>query len=196
MCGPVEGLFLDAPDLSALRASAEQARLARADVLFLTDGPLGDAIALAAGLAATVPDVLFGVRTALGAQPHRHPTILARDMTTLDLVTGGRALLAFMRPFTAAVGEAISLCRNMWREGIAVSEGPHFPVVGAINRPLPMRPTGPPIALDLTDGAVPEDALLAACDLVLWPADAATPGWLPAAVEVCRVRRARGDAGD
>jgi alkanesulfonate monooxygenase SsuD/methylene tetrahydromethanopterin reductase-like flavin-dependent oxidoreductase (luciferase family) len=188
VCDTVEGLFLNAPDLSALYAGAEHARVTGVDALFLADGPLGDAITLAAGLAATTPDILFGVRTALGAQPHRHPTILARDMTTLDLVTGGRALLAFMSPFSAAVGEAISLCRDMWNGGIGVSDGPHFPVVGAINRPLPMRLGGPPIALDLTDGAVGEDALLAACDLVLWPAGAAAPGWLPTGVAVCRVR--------
>lgn len=190
MCDAVEGLFLHDLDLSALYASAEQARLEGVDAVFLTDGPLGDAIVLAAGLAATSPDILIGVRTALGAQPHRHPTILARDMTTLDLVTGGRALLAFMSPFTAAVGEAVSLCRDMWHEGIGVSDGPHFPVAGAINRPLPKRVGGPPIALDLTDGAVPDDALLAACDLVLVPAGAVAPDRLAPGVDVCWIRGA------
>jgi len=174
--------------LGALYARAEQARLAGVDAVFLADGPLGDAIVLAGGLAAATPDILFGVRTALGQQPHRHPTVLARDLTTLDLVTGGRALLAFTSPFSAAVGEAIALCRDMWHDGIGVSDGPHYPVVGAINRPLPKRPGGPPIALDLTDGAVPDEALLGACDLVLVPAGAAQPASLPAGVDVCWIR--------
>jgi Luciferase-like monooxygenase len=190
VCDAVEGLFVNAPDLGALYARAEQARLDGFDAVFLSDGPAGDAIVLAAGLAATVADIVVGVRTTLGAQPHRHPTILARDMTTLDLVTAGRAMLVFTSPFTAAVGEAVRLCRDMWHEGIGVSDGPHFPVVGAINRPLPQSPGGPSIALDLTDGAVPDDTLMAACDLVLVPAGAATPESHPPGVAVCRIREA------
>jgi alkanesulfonate monooxygenase SsuD/methylene tetrahydromethanopterin reductase-like flavin-dependent oxidoreductase (luciferase family) len=190
VCDAVEGLFLDDLDLSALYASAEQARLDGVDAVFVADGPLGDAIVLAAGLAAATPDILVGVRTTFGPQPHRHPTILARDMTTLDLVTGGRAVLAFMSPFTAAVSEATRLCRDMWHEGIGVSYGPHFPVVGAINRPPPKRLGGPPIALDLTGGAVPGGALLTTCDLVLVPAGAAAPDSLPPAVDVCWIQEA------
>jgi alkanesulfonate monooxygenase SsuD/methylene tetrahydromethanopterin reductase-like flavin-dependent oxidoreductase (luciferase family) len=190
----VEGLFLDAPDVDALDSRAVRARRDGVDAVFLADGPLGDAIVLAAGLMARLDadtaDLLVGVRISLGPQPHRHPTILAREMTTLDHVCGGRAILAFMSPFTPAVGEAITLCRDMWRNGIAVSDGPHFPVAGAINRPLPKTPGGPPIALDLTDGAFAESALLAACDLVLLPAGAARPDSLPPEVAVCRIRGA------
>ena len=45
-----------------------------------------------------VPGILLGVRVDLGTQPHRHPTILAREMTTFDRVSGGRAMLAFTPP--------------------------------------------------------------------------------------------------
>jgi alkanesulfonate monooxygenase SsuD/methylene tetrahydromethanopterin reductase-like flavin-dependent oxidoreductase (luciferase family) len=190
----VDGLFLHEREVDALRRRAEQARNEGIDAVFLGDGPLGDAIVLAGGLAAAVPDLLFGVRVTFGPEPHRHPTILARDMTTLDHVCGGRAILAFMGPFDAAVAEAIRLCRAMWSEGIAVSDGPYYPVVGAINRPLPKTPGGPPIALDLTDGVLPgpalAPALLAACDLVLLPADAAPPEGLPTGVDLCRIRGA------
>ena len=117
---------------------------------------------LAAGLAATVaaPDLFFGIRQSLGPVPHRHPTVLAREMTTLDHVTGGRAMLAFAGPFTHTVSEAtieaVALCRDMWREGIGVGRGPRYPAAGAVNRPLPQRAGGPPIALDLTDGPAPD----------------------------------------
>jgi alkanesulfonate monooxygenase SsuD/methylene tetrahydromethanopterin reductase-like flavin-dependent oxidoreductase (luciferase family) len=193
VCDAVEGLFLNDLDVDALQARAEQARNDGVDVVFLADSPLGDAIVLAAGLAAGLAaagpsELLFGVRISLGPQPHRHPTILGREMTTLDHVSGGRSILAFTSPFTPAVGEAITLCRDMWRKGIAVSDGPHFPVVGAINRPLPKSPGGPPIALDLTDGAVAEPALLGACDLVLLPAGAASPDSLPPSIEVCWIQ--------
>ncbi len=108
------------------------------------DGPLGDAVVLATAVGSWVPDVLLGVRIDLGAQPHRHPTVLAREMTTFDRVSGGRAVLAFTGPFTEATVEAATLCRAMWTDGVAVGTGPHYPVAGAINRPLPERPGGPP----------------------------------------------------
>lgn len=184
----VEGLFLNDLELSALQASAERARLDGIDAVFLADGPLGDATVLTAGLAARVPELHFGVCFSLGAAPHRHPSILARDMTTLDHVTGGRVLLAMTGPYTDATSEAITLCREMWTMGIGVGEGRHFPVVGAINRPLPLTNGGPPIALDLTAGMLPDHALLQACDLVLVPIDGAPPDALPPEVQVCWIR--------
>ena len=113
-------------------------------------------------------------------------------MTTFDRVSGGRAILAFTGPFTEATTEAAALCRAMWTDGVAVGTGPHYPVAGAINRPLPERAGGPPIALDLTDGvgAAPPADLLALCDLVLVPAGAARPGAVPPGVEVCEIEGA------
>ncbi len=192
LCHPVEGLFLSDPDVVALRASAERAQNDGVDVVFLADGQSGDAIVMAAGLAAVVRDLAVGIRQSLGPVPHRHPTVLARELTTLDHVTGGRVLLAFTGPFTkevsAATLEAVTLCRDMWRKGIAVSDGPRYPATGAVNRPLPQTPGGPPIALDLTDGSAPAEGLLAACDLVLVPAGAAPPDTLPSGVGVCWIR--------
>jgi alkanesulfonate monooxygenase SsuD/methylene tetrahydromethanopterin reductase-like flavin-dependent oxidoreductase (luciferase family) len=190
VCDAVEGLFLDELTVPALRT--ERARVDGVDAVFLADGPLGDAVVLAAALGAWTTGVRLGVRIGLGSQPHRHPTVLAREMTSLDLVTGGRSILAFTGPFTGAVSEAIALCRAMWTEGIAVGEGPTYPVAGAINRPRPERPGGPPIGLDLTDGSLPapSPALLARCDLVLVPAGAAPPAGLPGGVDVCRIQGA------
>lgn len=205
MCGAVEGLFLDnlgldnlgVGDLGVgdLRAQAERARHEGVEVVFLADGRYGDAIVLAAGLAAMLPELFLGVRQSLGPVPHRHPTVLAREMTTLDHVSGGRVMLAFTGPFTSAVCaatiEAVTLCRDMWRTGIAVSGGPRYPAAGAVNRPLPRSPGGPPIALDLTDGTVPDAALLGACDLVLVLVGAAPPDPLPPGVDVCWIRGPR-----
>lgn len=193
MCDAVEGRFLDGRDIGALRAAAERARRDGIDVLFLRDGPLGDAIVLASAVGSWVPGILLGVRIGLGTGPHRHPTLLAREMTTFDLVSGGRAILAFTGPFSEATAEAATLCREMWTSGVAVGVGPHYPVAGAINRPLPKRAGGPPIALDLTDGAAaspaPSTGLLALCDLVLVPAGAAPPVTLPPGVDLCEIER-------
>lgn len=190
VCDAVRGLFLDERDTGALRAAAERAGRAGVDVLFFRDGPLGDAIVLATAVGSWVPRVLLGVRIDLGSHPHRHPAVLAREMTTFDRVSGGRAILAFTGPFTAATAEAAALCRAMWTDGVAVGTGPHYPAAGAINRPLPEREGGPPIALDLTEGVgadVPA-AVLALCDLVLVPAGAAPPGAVLPGVEVCEIK--------
>jgi alkanesulfonate monooxygenase SsuD/methylene tetrahydromethanopterin reductase-like flavin-dependent oxidoreductase (luciferase family) len=192
VCDAVEGLFLDELDTGALRARAERASREGMDALFLRDGPLGDAIVLATAVGSWVPGVLLGVRVDLGVQPHRHPTVLAREMTTFDRLSGGRAVLAFIGPFTAATVEAVTLCRAMWSEGVAAGAGPHYPVAGAINRPLPERAGGPPIALDLTDGDVagPNPDLLALCDLVLVAAGASIRVAAPPGVDVCEIQDA------
>jgi alkanesulfonate monooxygenase SsuD/methylene tetrahydromethanopterin reductase-like flavin-dependent oxidoreductase (luciferase family) len=191
VCDAVEGLFLSGLDKVALRAAAEHAAERGIDVLFVSDGPEGDAIVLAAAIGEWVPDIMLGVRIGLGAS-QRHPAMLAREMTTFDRVSGGRAVLAFTGPFTEATAEAVTLCKEMWTDGVAVSEGPCYPVAGAINRPLPQRVGGPPVALDFTDGArgAPAGALLARCDLVLVTVGAVPPAWLPSGVEVCEIRGA------
>jgi alkanesulfonate monooxygenase SsuD/methylene tetrahydromethanopterin reductase-like flavin-dependent oxidoreductase (luciferase family) len=180
VCDAVEGRFLQAPDVMALRVAAQQAEAEGADAVFLTDGPLGDAVVLAAGLSAATSRVLLGVRVGPTAEAHRHPTVLAREMTTLDLLCGGRAVLSFSAPFTDAVVEAVALCRAMWTEGIAAGEGPHYPVAGAINRPRPVGPGSPLIALDLTDGAAVPPGVIESVDLLLRPT--ADPG-------VCHMQR-------
>jgi hypothetical protein len=192
VCDAVRGLFLDERDTGALRATAERAGRDGVGALFLRDGPLGDAVVLATAVGTWVPDVLLGVRIDLCAQPHRHPTVLAREMTTFDRVSGGRAVLAFTAPFTEATVEAATLCRAMWTDGVAVGAGPNYPVAGAINRPLPERPGGPLLALDLADGEAappPPAALLALCDLVLVPS-AAAPAGVPPEVELCEIQGA------
>jgi alkanesulfonate monooxygenase SsuD/methylene tetrahydromethanopterin reductase-like flavin-dependent oxidoreductase (luciferase family) len=146
----VEGRFLQADEVAGLRAQAALAQAEGADVVFVSEGPLGDAIVLAAGLSTSVPSVLLGVRLGL-SEDGRHPALLAREVTSLDLVCGGRSILCFTPPFSARLAEAITLCRAMWREGEADSEGPHFPVQGAVNRPRPANAHGPLIAVDLTE---------------------------------------------
>jgi alkanesulfonate monooxygenase SsuD/methylene tetrahydromethanopterin reductase-like flavin-dependent oxidoreductase (luciferase family) len=191
VCEAVEGLFLSGPDVGALRAAAERAGRDGIDILFLRDGPLGDAIVLASAVGSWVPGILLGVRIDLENGPHRHPTVLAREMTTFDRICGGRAVLAFTGPFTEATLEAAALCREMWTNGVAVGAGPHYPVAGAINRPLPERVGGPPIALDLTDGPMaapgPATGLFALCDLVLVPAGVVPSFSLPPGVGVCEI---------
>lgn len=189
MCDAVEGRYLAAPDVLALREAAIRAEGEGAGAVFLSDGPLGDAIVLAAGLSTVTSRLLLGVPAGFGTGTHRHPSVLARELTTLDLLSGGRAVLCFSAPFTDEVAEAMTLCRDMWRNGTAFSSGPHYPVPGAVNRPLPASGRSPQLALDLTGGAKSESGPEAAgdpgplhqlADLVLRPT--AEPG-------VCRIER-------
>jgi alkanesulfonate monooxygenase SsuD/methylene tetrahydromethanopterin reductase-like flavin-dependent oxidoreductase (luciferase family) len=187
MCGAVEGRLLNEPTIPALRAAAHRAQAEGLAAVFLADGPLGDPIVLAAALCSPGSDMLWGIRTDLTAQPHRHPTLLAREMTTLDLVTGGCALLAYRPPFTEAMAEAIALSRGMWRDGIAASDGPYYPVAGAINRPRPQRGDGPPIALDLTEGATIDPAFLALADILLVQEGADLSPMDRPGIDVCQI---------
>jgi alkanesulfonate monooxygenase SsuD/methylene tetrahydromethanopterin reductase-like flavin-dependent oxidoreductase (luciferase family) len=169
VCVAVEGRFLQEPSVDDLRAAAVQAEVDGMEAVFVADGPLGDATVLAGALSEWTSGIWIGVRATLGPAPHRHPAVLAREMTTLDLLNHGRSLLAFGPPFDDATTEAVLLCRSMWRDGTAQSVGPHYPVGGAVNRPSPRQPEGPAIALDLSVGAQAPPELLTLTDYVILP---------------------------
>jgi alkanesulfonate monooxygenase SsuD/methylene tetrahydromethanopterin reductase-like flavin-dependent oxidoreductase (luciferase family) len=166
----VEGRLLGADDAAGLREAAARAEAEGVGAVFLSDGPLGDPFVLAAALSSTTRRVLLGVRVRLSGT-ERHPTLLARETTSLDLVSDGRTILCFLPPFTDGVGEAIALCRALWREGVAEHGGPEYPVDGAVNRPRPAG-GGPRVALDLTEAEAedePPAGIVAAADLLLRP---------------------------
>jgi alkanesulfonate monooxygenase SsuD/methylene tetrahydromethanopterin reductase-like flavin-dependent oxidoreductase (luciferase family) len=164
----VEGRLLEEHDAAGLRDAAVRAEAEGADAVFLGNGPLGDPFVLAAALSSFTRRVLLGVRVRL-SDNERHPTVLAREATSLDLVCDGRTVLCFLPPFTDGVCEAIALCRALWRDGMAEHGGPEYPVEGAVNRPRPSAP-GPRVALDLTEGGdVPPAQIVAAADLLLRP---------------------------
>jgi alkanesulfonate monooxygenase SsuD/methylene tetrahydromethanopterin reductase-like flavin-dependent oxidoreductase (luciferase family) len=145
--------LLEADDVAGLSGAARLAEANGAGALFVSEGSLGDPFVLAAALSISVPRVLLGVRVVSPPQG-RHPTLLARETTSLDLACGGRSVLCFRPPFSDELPEAIALCIAMWRDGTATSEGPAFPVSGAVNRPGPASTESPLVALDLTSGRV------------------------------------------
>jgi len=168
----VEGRILRAPDAGRLREEAARAEAEGCDAVFVWGGSLGDPVVLAAGLAPTVPRVLLGACLALTPEG-RHPAMLARELTALDLVCGGRSVLCLTPPFGQELGEAIALCRALWRDGEATSEGPCFPVRAAVNRPGPAGEGSPLVALDLTGGEELPASVGAAADYLLRPTDEA-----------------------
>lgn len=153
-----------------IRDRARRAHAEGAGALIVPEGPAGDPLVLAGALASTVSQGLLGVCVRLDGGQRRHPTVLARDMTSLDLLCNGRSLLCFAPPFGPAHVEAIELCRQMWEAGTATSDGPIYPVPGAVNRPWPAAEQSPQLALDLTaaEVAVPS-GLAEAVDYLLRP---------------------------
>ena len=140
-CLAVEGRFLQAGDTAGLRAEAVQAEAEGAAAVFLRAGDWATPSSWRPGWRPIVPRVLLGARVQLVPQ-ERHPAMLARDITSLDLVSGGRSILCFAPPFIESLEEAISVCRALWRSGEAITEGPHFPVRAAANRSRPLGSAG------------------------------------------------------
>ena len=98
--------------------------------------------------------------------------MLARELTSLDLVCGGRSVLCFMPPFDDRLAEAVALCRDMWRDGEAVSARPALPG-GARREPAPSGRRREPAASPWTspgEGRCPPSSAGAA-DLLLRPTD-------------------------
>jgi alkanesulfonate monooxygenase SsuD/methylene tetrahydromethanopterin reductase-like flavin-dependent oxidoreductase (luciferase family) len=161
----MKGLLLRAGDVAGLRQKGLEAEGRGFDALFVGDSPQGDPVVLAAALSDAVRGPLLGVCTVVGAGG-RHPAILARELTCLDLVHGGRTVLCFCPPFMDDLAAVIAMCRDLWRDGTASGRAGPFEVDGALNRPRP--PDGTPlVALDLTNDPHLSDDLRRAADLLL-----------------------------
>jgi alkanesulfonate monooxygenase SsuD/methylene tetrahydromethanopterin reductase-like flavin-dependent oxidoreductase (luciferase family) len=149
--------LLQAEDVVGLRAEAVRAEEEGFEAVLMGAGPLGDPFVLLAGLCDAIPGLTLAARVVLG-EDGRHPTLLAREATSLDLVDGGRTVLCLAPPFGQGLDEAIGICRAMWREGTATNEGPVYPVADAPNRPGPAGEGSPLLALDLTGPGARDDA--------------------------------------
>jgi alkanesulfonate monooxygenase SsuD/methylene tetrahydromethanopterin reductase-like flavin-dependent oxidoreductase (luciferase family) len=148
---------LQAETWAALRTEAVEAKERGAEAVLVGAGPLGDPFVLLAGLSDVLSGMTLAARVVLG-EDGRHPTLLAREATSLDLVHGGRTVLCFGPPFGEGLDEAMTICRAMWRDGVATNEGPVYPVAGAVNRPAPAGEGSPLLALDLTRPGARDEA--------------------------------------
>jgi F420-dependent oxidoreductase-like protein len=125
---------------------------------------------------------------------YRYPGILAKTVTTLDVVSGGRAYLgigaAWYEREARALGvpfpplkdrfeqleEALQILRQMWSGDVKPYQGQHFELAETLNRPLPLSQPHPPIMI----GGMGEKKTLRlvakygdACNLFVSPDDAA-----------------------
>jgi F420-dependent oxidoreductase-like protein len=127
------------------------------------DNEMLEGYTLLSALAARTSKVNLG--TLVTGVTYRNPAILAKIVTALDVISGGRAFLgigaAWYEQEHQALGvdfpsvkerferltEALEICRGMFRGERPTIEGKHYRVKDAINSPAPIRPGGPPIMI-------------------------------------------------
>jgi F420-dependent oxidoreductase-like protein len=122
-----------------------------------------EAYTLLGAIAARTSTVKLG--TLVTGVTYRNPAILAKIVTTLDVISKGRAFLgigaAWFEEEHHALGvdfppvkerferleEALHICRGMFRGERPTIEGQHYQVRDAINSPAPIQAGGPPILI-------------------------------------------------
>jgi len=123
--------------------------------------PMLEAYTLLGGIAARTSRASLG--TMVTGVTYRNPAFLAKVVTTLDIVSRGRAILGIGAAWNEEehVGygyrfpplpermerleEALQICRAMFREQAPSFTGRHYAIDRALNSPKPLRPAGIPI---------------------------------------------------
>jgi F420-dependent oxidoreductase-like protein len=127
------------------------------------DEPMFEAYTLLGALAARTQRARLGAMVT--GVTYRNPALLAKEVTTLDVLSGGRAVLgigaAWFEAEHAGLGfafpplaerfnrleEALIICRSMFTEAAPSFEGRYYQINGAVNRPRPVQSGGPPILI-------------------------------------------------
>jgi F420-dependent oxidoreductase-like protein len=123
--------------------------------------PMLEAYTLLGALAARTTRASLG--TMVTGVTYRNPAMLAKEVTTLDVISGGRAILGIGAAWNddehtgygfdfPAVGErmdrldeALRICRAMFTEEAPSFAGRYYSIDAALNAPRPIRPSGVPI---------------------------------------------------
>ena len=106
-----------------------------------------------------------GLGTMVTGVTYRNPAYLAKVVTTLDVISSGRAILGIGAAWNddehAGYGfgfppvaermerleEALQICRAMFTKEAPSFTGRHYAITAALNRPRPIRPGGIPILI-------------------------------------------------
>jgi F420-dependent oxidoreductase-like protein len=127
------------------------------------DEPILEAYTLLGALAARTERVELG--TLVTGVTYRNPALLAKMVTTLDIISKGRAILgigaAWYEEEHDGLGfdfpragerldrleEAVQICRALFREDRPTWKGRYYSIADARNVPRPLRTGGPPIMI-------------------------------------------------
>jgi F420-dependent oxidoreductase-like protein len=127
------------------------------------DEPMFEAYTLLGGLAARTRTARLGAMVT--GVTYRNPALLAKEVTALDVLSGGRAVLGIGAAWFEAehrglgfafpplserfdrLEEALIICRAMFTRDSPSFDGRFYRIEGAINRPRPVHPGGPPILI-------------------------------------------------
>jgi probable F420-dependent oxidoreductase len=157
--------LVGAPDGPAWAALARKAEDSGFDVVSLPDH-LGEQFSpLPALTAAACATTRLRLSMFVLANDMRHPAVLAKEVATLDVLSGGRVELglgagwdrgeyealgiAFDRPSVriARLEESVRAIRALLAGEAVTSEGTHYQLRGLTVRPRPVQPGGVPIVL-------------------------------------------------
>ncbi|MGD0018277.1 MAG: LLM class F420-dependent oxidoreductase [Candidatus Limnocylindrales bacterium] len=123
--------------------------------------PMLEAYTLLGGIAARTQRVMLG--TMVTGVTYRNPALLAKAVTTLDIVSKGRAMLGIGAAWNdvehAGYGfefppigeredrleEALTICKAMFTQERPSFDGRYYRIDHALNRPRPIQPGGPKI---------------------------------------------------
>lgn len=119
------------------------------------DAEMFDAYTLLGALAARTSTVRLG--TLVTGVTYRHPALLAKSVTALDVISGGRALLGIgaawfelehdslgvpfppLRERYGHLRDALEICSGMFRQKATTYAGTHHSVDNAFNSPAPIN---------------------------------------------------------
>jgi F420-dependent oxidoreductase-like protein len=125
--------------------------------------PILEAYTTTAALAAVTSTARLGVL--VSACGFRNPALLAKMVTTIDIISGGRAILGIgagwheeeyrayglefpsARERLARLAEAVQICRAMFTEYAPRFAGTYHRIDEPLNMPRPLDPDGPPILI-------------------------------------------------
>jgi F420-dependent oxidoreductase-like protein len=128
-----------------------------------SDDPMFEAYTLLGALAARTRRVKLG--TMVTGVTYRNPALLAKIVTTLDVISAGRGILGIGAAWNAdehrgygfefpptgermdRLEEALQICRAMFTEDSPSFSGKHYEIVDAFNVPRPVTQGGPPIMI-------------------------------------------------
>jgi F420-dependent oxidoreductase-like protein len=125
--------------------------------------PMLEAYSTLAALSARTKTVKLGALVT--GVTYRNPAILAKTVTTLDVLSGGRAILGMGAAWNEdehrgygvefppigermdRLDEALTICKAMFTQERASFDGRYYRIDEALDSPRPIQPGGPPIVV-------------------------------------------------